>query len=103
MWNTLWCILSVVVFLGIIHAFAASQTWATIDPTDIIIPIIISSVLSYAIMTLWAWIWDAIYYKFFEWGNNPFYLPSLNELREERRKEEIKNKKEEEEVNVEMK
>lgn len=103
MWNTLWCILSVVVFLGIIHAFAASQTWATIDPTDIIIPIIISSVLSYAIMTLWAWIWDAIYYKFFERWNNPFYLPSLNELREERRKEEIKNKKEEEEVNVEMK
>ena len=31
------------------------------------------------------------------------YLPSLNELREERRKEELKNKKEEEEVNVDMK
>jgi hypothetical protein len=30
-------------------------------------------------------------------------LPSLNELREERKKEEIKKAKEEEEVNVEIK
>ena len=65
--------------------------------------IIVSSGVVYILMALWSWIWDAIYYKFYEWWNNPFYLPSLNELREERKKEEIKKAKEEEEVNVEIK
>ena len=62
-----------------------------------------SAMLAYTMTVLWAWIWDAIYYKFYEWWNNPFYLPSLNELREERKKEEVKKNEEEEEVNVEIK
>ena len=63
----------------------------------------LSVLLSYSLMILWAWIWDAIYYKFYEWGNNPFYLPSLNELREERQKEEAKKAEDDEEVNVDIK
>ncbi len=102
MWNTLWCVLSVVAFLWIVSMLVKTDWW-TKDPSAMILPITISSIVSYAIMTLGAGIWDAIYYKFFEWWSNPFYLPSLNELREERRKEELKNKKEEEEVNVDMK
>ena len=62
-----------------------------------------SAVLSYTMTVLGAAIWDAIYYKFYEWWNNPFYLPSLNELREDRKKEEVMKKEEEEEVNVDVK
>ena len=93
MWNTLWVVLAI-----LIHILIISQT----DVTKFL-PIIFSVVLSYATIAIWSWIWDAIYYKFYEWWNNPFYLPSLNELREERRKEEEKKAKEEEDVNVDMK
>jgi len=68
-----------------------------------ILLIIASAVIAYVMTAIWSWIWDAIYYKLYEWGNNPFYLPSLNELREERRKEEVKKAKENEEINVDMK
>lgn len=92
MWNTLWAILAVVVHLVIVSM-----------PDFNILLIIASSVIAYVMTAIWSWIWDAIYYKFYEWWNNPFYLPSLNELREERRKEEEKKAKEEEDVNVDMK
>ena len=92
MWNTLWAILAVVVHLVIISTFDFN-----------ILLIIASAVIAYVMTVIWSWIWDAIYYKFYEWWNNPFYLPSLNELREERRKEEAKKAKEEEDVNVDMK
>ena len=93
MGNTLWAILSVIIHLVIVNTM-----------TDFnILFIVASAVLAYTMTILGAWIWDAIYYKFYEWWSNPFYLPSLNELREERQKEETKKEKEEEEVNVDMK
>ena len=92
MWNTLWIVLAILVHIVII-----SQT----DVTKFI-PIIVSVILAYAAIAIWSWIRDAIYYKFYEWGNNPFYLPSLNELREERRKEEVKKAKDDEDVNVDI-
>ncbi len=91
MWNTLWAILAVVLHLLILKMVDFS-----------ILLIIGSAVIAYVMVAIWSWIWDAIYYKFYEWWNNPFYLPSLNELREERRKEEVKKAKEEEDINVEM-
>jgi len=91
MWNTLWAILAVVVHLVIVSM-----------PNFNILLVIASAVIAYVMTAIWSWIWDAIYYKFYEWWNNPFYLPSLNELREERRKEEVKKAKDDEEVNVEM-
>ena len=94
MWNTLWAVFAVVVHLTIIRTM-----WKDVN----ILLIIASAMVSYIMIAIWSWLWDAIYYKFYEWWNNPFYLPSLNELREERRKEEIKKAKEEEEVNVDMK
>lgn len=92
MWNTLWAILAVVVHLLLINTGNFN-----------ILLIIASAVIAYVMTVIWSWIWDAVYYKFYEWWNNPFYLPSLNELREERRKEEVKKAKEEEDVNVDMK
>ena len=93
MWNTLWAVLAVVVHLVIV-----STMWKEVN----ILLIIASSMIAYIMTVVWSWIWDAIYYKFYEWWNNPFYLPSLNELREERRKEEVKKAREEEDVNVDM-
>ena len=95
MWNTLWVILAVVVHLVIISMMESNGFN--------ILFIIASAMVAYIMIAIWSWIWDAIYYKFYEWWNNPFYLPSLNELREERRKEEEKKAKEEEDVNVDMK
>ena len=93
MWNTLWVVLAILVHMVIISMISVEN----------VIPVIVSCVVAYIMIAVWSWIWDAIYYKFYEWWNNPFYLPSLNELREERRKEEIKKAKEEEDVNVDMK
>ena len=93
MWNTLWCVLSVVLHLVITNLMSEFN----------ILYIIASSMIAYTMTIFGAGVWDAIYYKFYQWWNNPFYLPSLNELREERQKEETKKEKEEEEVNVDMK
>ena len=96
MWNTLWAVLAVVLHLLII---SLSDT----DINHFLLYIIASAIVTYIIVVIWSWVWDAIYYKFYEWWNNPFYLPSLNELREERRKEEVKKKLEEEEINIDVK
>lgn len=93
MWNTLWVVLAILVHIVIISQVSIEN----------VIPVIASSLIAYVMVAVWSWIWDAIYYKFYEWWNNPFYLPSLNELREERRKEEVKKIKEDEDVNVDMK
>ena len=93
MWNTLWAILAVIAHVLIIKVIG--------DDLNILL-IIASSMFAYILTAIWSWIWDAIYYKFYEWWNNPFYLPSLNELREERRIEEIKKSKEEEDVHVDI-
>ena len=93
MGNTLWCVLSVIIHLAIVSSITEFN----------ILFIVLSAVLAYTMTIFGAGIWDAIYYKFYEWWSNPFYLPSLNELREERQKEETKKEKEEEEVNVDMK
>jgi len=93
MGNTLWCVLSVIIHLAIISNITEFN----------ILFIVLSAVLAYTMTIFGAGMWDAIYYKFYEWWSNPFYLPSLNELREERQKEETKREKEDEEVNVDMK
>ena len=95
MWNMLGCVLSIVLHLLIIRIMMNTKEFN-------ILFIIASSMVAYTMTVLWSCIWDAIYYKFYEWWNNPFYLPSLNELREERKKEEAKKNEEEEEINVEV-
>ena len=78
-------------------------TWENLKLKSVLFLAILPVILSYTLMIFGANVWDAIYYKFYEWWNNPFYLPSLNELREERQKEEVKKAEEEEDVNVDMK
>ena len=99
MGNMFWCVLSIVLHLLIISAMKGDDWLFHFN----ILNIILSAIVTYTMTVFGSSLWDAIYYKFYEWWNNPFYLPSLNELREERKKEEIKKKAEEEEVNVEVK
>ena len=97
--NNLWCILTIVAYVAIMK-FVNFNTWENLR---LLFLATIPVILSYTLMIFGSNLWDAIYYKFYEWWNNPFYLPSLNELREERQKEEVKKAEEEEDVNVEMK
>ena len=41
---------------------------------------LLPTVLWYSIMPLVYGIWEKIYYKFYEMGNNFFYIPSLSEV-----------------------
>jgi len=103
MWNNLWCVITVVVYVLIMQSVDFSVWTAEwIKLKSVFFLAILPVILSYTLMIFWASLWDAIYYKFYEWWNNPFYLPSLNELREERQKEEKEKEEEEEDVNVDM-
>jgi hypothetical protein len=57
---------------------------------------VLPPILAYALIPLGSGIREKIYYKFYELGNNGFYIPSISE-REEEMEEESKS----EEVNVE--
>lgn len=98
--NNLWCILTVAVYIAVVH-YIDLKLESTLK-SRISLYALFPVLLSYTVMIFWAELWDAIYYKFYEWWNNPFYLPSLNELREERKKEEVEKAEEEEDVNVDM-
>lgn len=98
--NTLGCVLSATIFLALRTVFTSKSTELQKDTITILC--IASSLLAYSMTILWSEIRNWIYYKLYEWWNNPFYLPSLNELRESRKKEELKKQKEDEEINVEM-
>jgi len=97
--NNLWCILTVVAYIAVMKMV----NFNTGENLKLLFLALIPVIFSYTLMIFGANLWDAIYYKFYEWWNNPFYLPSLNELREERQKEEVKKAEEEEDVNVDMK
>lgn len=99
MGNMLGCVLSIVLHLLLIRLLKGNDGQFHLK----IWLILGSAMVTYTMTVLGSSLWDAIYYKFYEWWNNPFYLPSLNELREERKKEEVKKKEEEEEVNVDVK
>lgn len=68
--------------------------------TNTLLLLIVPSILGYTVTLFGSGIWDAIYYKLFEWGNNPFYLPSLTELKRKEQEELAKQEKDNESVNV---
>ncbi len=107
MGNNLWCILTIVAYIWVKEMIGFSEWTAELSDAwkfkSVFFLAILPVLLSYTLMILWSELWNAIYYKFYEWWNNPFYLPSLSELREERQKEEKEKEKEEEDVNVDMK
>ncbi len=63
---------------------------------------LVPTIVGYTVLIAGSEAWNAIYYKLFQRGNNPFYLKSPSELsKEELLAEQIKEK-EKEEVNVDM-
>jgi hypothetical protein len=44
---------------------------------------ILPPVLAYTLVPFGSGIWEKIYYKFYELGNNGFYIPSIGERDEE--------------------
>ena len=99
--NTLWSIMSIVAYIWLMRLFMGSSDNLK-DLKYYFFLVIISVIVAYVLTSFGSALRDAIYYKFYEWWNNPFYLPSLNELREERKKEENEKERDEEEVNVEV-
>jgi hypothetical protein len=97
MGNTLGFVLSVVVYLAIVMGVQGQEL-----NNQIFLFMLLPTIVGYPMILFGLGLWDAIYYKFFEWGNNPFYLPSLAELRKERQAEVEAEEKSKEEVNVEI-
>ncbi|MDR3168809.1 MAG: hypothetical protein LBU27_03480 [Candidatus Peribacteria bacterium] len=95
--NLLGFMLSTVIYLAIVMNLPRDQV-----VENLFLFMIVPPLVGYTVIIAGLGIWDAIYYKLFEWGNNPFYLRSLSELREERQAEEMIKQKENESVNVEM-
>lgn len=60
---------------------------------------LLPSIIGYTLMPLGLAIWTKIYYKIYEMGNNPFYLPSTEDTSSE--ESEDQNKKDDE-INVSM-
>lgn len=57
-------------------------------------------ILAYTLIPFWAGIWEKIYYKLYEMGNNAFYIPSPSEAAENQDPEK-KALQEEAEINIE--
>jgi len=82
--------------------FAVAMGALKNDATGTLILLISPSLIGYTVTLFGSSVWDMIYYKLFERGNNPFYLPSLSELRREEQEEIKKQEKLNEEINVEL-
>lgn len=96
--NTLWFVLGIVIYLAIFNL-----TKHTADKGTVIYNLMIwPSILWYTLIPLIGGIWQKIYYRFYEMGNNFFYLPTEAEVNANLSTEEEKNNHNEaEEINVE--
>ena len=56
--------------------------------------------LGYSIIPFWAGLWEKIYYKFYELGNNGFYIPSMTDITEDEEAD-GENKNGSDEINIE--
>jgi hypothetical protein len=74
-WNTFSLALAMLIY-GIIWKTAA--VWEL--QNQLYLLLLIPPILAFGIIPLWLWLRDAIYYKFFEIWNNPFYAESKWEL-----------------------
>jgi hypothetical protein len=97
MGNLLGFMLSIVIYLGFVIKLPPDKI---VDNLPLLM--VLPPLLGYTIIIAGLGIWDAVYYKLFEWGNNPFYLRSLSELSKERQAEIQAAEKEGESVNVEV-
>ncbi len=92
MGNIIWFAWSFLVYSLFYKSFTLSG-WVE---TQTYLLILLPPVLGYTLIPFWAWIWEKLYYKAYEMWNNAFYLPSPNEVKENR-----EEKNPEEEINIE--
>lgn len=59
-----------------VYAIVLSSASAGTAENKVYLLLLFPPVLWYTLVTLGAWLWDKIYYKLYEIGTNPFYLPS---------------------------
>jgi hypothetical protein len=97
MGNTFGFVLAVVFYLFFVNGIQGQELG-----NQTIMFVLFPTIVGYPVVLFGLGIWDAIYYKFFEWGNNPFYLRSLSELSKERQEEAENEQKEQESINVEI-
>jgi hypothetical protein len=97
MGNTLGFVLAVVLYLAIVKGIQSQELG-----NQTFIFMLLPTVVGYPVILFGLGLWDAIYYKFFEWGNNPFYLRSASELSKERQEEAETEEKSREEINIEI-
>ena len=95
--NTFGFVLAIVVYLGIVKGIEGQELG-----NQTFVFMLLPTVVGYPVILFGLGLRDAIYYKFFERGNNPFYLRSASELSKERQEEELQKKQETESINVEM-
>lgn len=74
--NTLWFTLAIVIYLAIYNGTKNSADEGTIIYNLMIWP----GVLGYTLLPLIQGIWQKVYYRFYEMGNNFFYLPTEQEI-----------------------
>ncbi len=86
-WATIWLIISILIFL-IVYNTLNIGIWDWIEMLFILPPL-----LSYTIVPLLHSLWEKLYYKFYEAGNNFLYIPSIDEV--------LVNEEDEDDVNVE--
>ncbi len=94
--TTLWLSISILIY-SIMRK--AASIWGT--QQKLYLMILIPPIIWFAIIPLWLWIREKIYYKMYENGSNGFFTPSLDQKTET---EEIKDisEEEEEEINIEL-
>lgn len=73
-WTSFWLIISFLVF-WIIHKIYFSNVTNNLHYLILVPPMI-----SFTLIPLCHWIWEKIYYAFYEMGNNFLYLPSINDI-----------------------
>lgn len=73
--TTIWLVLAIVVFALWYKIIDLNEWWSAIK-----IFLSLPSVLAYCFIPFWHGLREKIYFKFYESGNNFFYIPSLNEV-----------------------
>jgi hypothetical protein len=98
---------TLLIFLAFYKSFWAAEFGLDNSSTQKIkLLISIPPLLSYTIIPLFYCLWEKLYYKFYENGNNFFYIPSLNEVAYDQSTWEAQNGEQaqeaEDEINVEL-
>jgi hypothetical protein len=75
LWTAIWLVCAIVIFAIWYKIIDLNEWWSAIK-----IFLSLPPVLAYCLIPFWHGLREKIYFKFYESGNNFFYIPSLNEV-----------------------